>query len=192
MDQIQHKKVLEKLGKIKALAERGVGGEKETAKRMYVELCAKYGISEDETESALNEVERRFFRYKTELERSLLIQIFYKVTGDTKSYVYAKPHRNRKEIGCDCTPLEAAEIDLLFEFYRKAMKEELEVFMMAFKQQNRLFPDKTARCYEEIKEPPEMSEEDERKYKKAAFMRMPMEFRTPPRAAIGESGGGRK
>ena len=39
MDQIQREKVLEKLGKIKALAERGVGGEKETAMRRYEELC---------------------------------------------------------------------------------------------------------------------------------------------------------
>lgn len=38
MNQIQRERVLEKLGKIKALAERGVGGEKETALRMYEEL----------------------------------------------------------------------------------------------------------------------------------------------------------
>ena len=53
MDQIQREKVLEKLGKIKALAERGVGGEKETAMRMYEDLCRKYDISEDEAEAAL-------------------------------------------------------------------------------------------------------------------------------------------
>ena len=34
MDQMQREKVIEKLGKIKALSERGVGGEKVTAKRM--------------------------------------------------------------------------------------------------------------------------------------------------------------
>ena len=53
MDQMQREKVLEKLGKIKALAERGVGGEKETALRMYEDLCRKYDISEDEAEAAL-------------------------------------------------------------------------------------------------------------------------------------------
>ena len=50
MDQIQREKMLEKLGKIKALAERGVGGEKETAMRMYKELCCKYDISDNEAE----------------------------------------------------------------------------------------------------------------------------------------------
>lgn len=38
MDQIQYDKIKAKLAKIKELAERGVGGEKETAMRMYEEL----------------------------------------------------------------------------------------------------------------------------------------------------------
>lgn len=129
MDQIQREKVLEKLGKIKALAERGVGGEKETAMRMYEDLCRKYDISEDEAE--------------------------------------------------------AAEIELLFGFYREEMKRELEVFMIAFKQKNNLFPDEKARAYKEYDGPErEMTEEEKRKYKKAAFMRMMMDGRTPPKAAI--------
>jgi hypothetical protein len=40
-------KMTVKLAKLKALAENGVGGEKETAKRMYKELREKYGISEE-------------------------------------------------------------------------------------------------------------------------------------------------
>lgn len=67
MDRIQREKVLEKLGKIKALAERGVGGEKETAMRMYEELCRKYNISDDEAEAALMKLETRWFSYSTPL-----------------------------------------------------------------------------------------------------------------------------
>lgn len=52
MNQIQREKVLEKLGKIKALAERGVGGEKETAMRMYSDLKEKYGITDAEVAEA--------------------------------------------------------------------------------------------------------------------------------------------
>lgn len=44
-----------KLKALKALAERGVGGEKETAKRLYEELKIKYGVEEgtakEETDS---------------------------------------------------------------------------------------------------------------------------------------------
>lgn len=185
MDQIQREKVLEKPGKIKALAERGVGGEKETAMRMYEELCCKYDISENEAEAALMKLEKRWFSYSTQLEKELLVQIFYKVTGDTTCYAYTGRYSRRKKCACECTALEAAEIELLFGFYREEMKKELEVFMVAFKQKNNLFPDETARAYKEYDGPErELTEEEERKYKKAAFMRMIMDGRTPPKAAI--------
>ena len=51
---MQKDKMVEKLAKLKALVERGVGGEKETARRMYEELKEKYGISE-ETVAAVEE-----------------------------------------------------------------------------------------------------------------------------------------
>ena len=109
MDQIQREKVLEKLGKIKALAERGVGGEKETALRMYEELCRKYDISEDEAEAALAQLEKRWFSYSTQLEENLLLQIFYKVIGSGESYIYTGKYSRRKKRGCVCTALEAAD-----------------------------------------------------------------------------------
>jgi len=40
-------KVEKKLKALKALAERGVGGEKETAGRLYGELKKKYGVEEN-------------------------------------------------------------------------------------------------------------------------------------------------
>ena len=52
MDQIQREKIAEKLVNIKALAERGVGGEKETAVQMYEALKAKYNISDEEIKLA--------------------------------------------------------------------------------------------------------------------------------------------
>lgn len=39
--------VVRKLKALKALAERGVGGEKETAKRLYEELKKKYDLQEE-------------------------------------------------------------------------------------------------------------------------------------------------
>lgn len=48
MDQIQRDKIAAKLKKIKALAERGVGGEKETAMRMYEDLKARYELEDEE------------------------------------------------------------------------------------------------------------------------------------------------
>lgn len=54
MDQIQHdrQKIIEKLVKIKALAERGIGGEQQTAQVMYATLKEKYKVTDAEIEKA--------------------------------------------------------------------------------------------------------------------------------------------
>lgn len=51
---MQKEAMIKKLAAVKALAEKGVGGEKETASRMYEELKAKYGIT-DEAVAAVKE-----------------------------------------------------------------------------------------------------------------------------------------
>lgn len=86
MDQIQREKIAAKLKKIKALAERGVGGEKETAMRMYEDLKARYELEDEEI--MLDAVTLHWFGYATELEEELLTQIFYKVTGGTTYHIY--------------------------------------------------------------------------------------------------------
>ena len=60
--------------------------------------------------------------------------------------------------------------------------------MIAFKQKNNLYPDETARAYKEYDGPErELTEEELRKYKKAAWFRQVLDKRTPPRALIGET-----
>lgn len=45
---MQKEKMIKKLAAVKALAERGEGGEKATAMRMYSDLKRKYGITDAE------------------------------------------------------------------------------------------------------------------------------------------------
>lgn len=163
-----------------------MGGEKETALRMYEELKARYEIEDEEI--ALDAVSLHWFGYDGELEEELLLQIFYKVTGSTLYHVYTGKYKRRKKRGCDCTEIEAAEITLLFDFYKEELKRELKAFLIAFKTGNNLFPDKTARCYTEDEDTPEgeTTEEEKREMKKAAFYRMFLDKRKPPRALIGE------
>lgn len=139
----------------------------------------------------MNKLEKRWFSYRTELEEQLLLQIFYKVTGEEEHNVYSGPYSRRKKRGVMCTELEAAEIQLLFNFYREQLKEELAAFMIAFKNRNDLFPDETARAYKEHKGRSEddLTEEELAKYKKAALMAEFMNKKQPPRAAIEEKGG---
>lgn len=97
MDQIQREKIAAKLKKIKALAERGVGGEKETAMRMYEDLKARYELEDEEI--MLDAVTLHWFGYATELEEELLTQIFYKVTGGTTYHIYTGKYSRRKKGG---------------------------------------------------------------------------------------------
>ena len=67
MDQIQQdrQKIIAKLVKIKALAERGIGGEQQTAQVMYTTLKEKYKVTDAEIEKALR------FRAQTECLQEL-------------------------------------------------------------------------------------------------------------------------
>ena len=60
--------------------------------------------------------------------------------------------------------------------------------MIAFRSGNNLYPDETARCYTESDNIPERERtaEEKRELKKAAFYRMFLDKREPPRAMIGE------
>lgn len=61
---MQKETMIKKLAAVKALAENGVGGEKETACRMYKDLKEKYGITDEEVaavkEPAVAEVKQEF------------------------------------------------------------------------------------------------------------------------------------
>lgn len=133
-----------KLLKIKALAERGEGGERESALKLYQKLLKKYDI--DEASLQRDRLNKHWFTYHSDIEENLLVQIFYMVTGDPE-YFRRKSKTRGSQCGCICTDFEKTEIRFYFEFYKDALKEELEAFLMAFKLKNHLFPDESARCY---------------------------------------------
>lgn len=139
-----------KLLKIKALAERGEGGERDSAILLYQKLLKKYDI--DESSLTKDKLGKHWFTYENDIEENLLVQIFYMVTGDAEYFRRTSRTRGH-QCGCICTDFEKTEIRFYFEFYRDALKEELEAFLMAFKLKNHLFPDESARCYVPEEEP---------------------------------------
>lgn len=183
MNQIQRKRMAAKLKKIKELAEHGVNGEKETAIRMYKELKERYELEDEEIMT--DAVTLRWFGYSTELEEDLLTQIFYKVTGSQTYHIYTGKYSRRKKRGCECTEIEAAEITLLFSFYKEELQRELKTFMIAFLNGNDLFPDETARLYKEYDEQErEQTEEEKRMMEKAGWYATFMDTRKPPCALL--------
>ena len=129
-----------RLERVKALAERGVGGEKENAEALLNRLMAKYSISEEDIEDT---AERDYFiRYHNFWERKLIVQIAYKHLGSghccgTVGTQSGRPH---KKICVTCTPAQYIEIEADFEFYKAAWEEELAIFYSAFISKNDIFP----------------------------------------------------
>lgn len=128
-----------RIKKLQALAERGVGGEKETAARKLQELLEKNGISSVE-ELAQDEYIFTLFSYNGVLGRKLLSQCIYKVMGYDSDRTQYKPAHTRQKIGVYCTKAQKLEIELEYEFYERLFEEQQELFLSAFIQKQRIFP----------------------------------------------------
>lgn len=132
-------KTIQRIKKLQTLAERGVGGEKDTAERMLQKMLERNGIkSLDELQS--EEPEYTLFSYNGKHERKLLVQCIYKVmtaAGDRRFY-HSKG--TRQKLGIYCTKAQKLEIEMEFEFYRNVFYEELDIFMSAFINAQGIFP----------------------------------------------------
>jgi hypothetical protein len=148
---------LSRLKRLKSLADRGVGGEKENATVLFEKLCKKYQISPEQIESP-EEREMRWFKHKRgELFQKLMCQCIYKIGLGGKAYTHGK---NRAEVGIECTTAEAIEIELDYKFYESALEKEMERLYNMFIQKNGMFPRSNKMETTEPSEEKEVTEED--------------------------------
>lgn len=147
----------ELLKKLQALAERGVGGEKEGAQKKLDQLMKKYGI--EEADLSEDKEEDYDFRYHNEFEKKILWQLFYKIVPDFRSHTYFYQHGkgSRNTYGIRCTKSQALQIQIEYDFYCDLWKEEVDFFMGGFIQKHRIFAVPTSR--EHVDTTP-MSKED--------------------------------
>jgi hypothetical protein len=150
----------ELLNKLKTLAERGVGGEKETAQKKLTKLLAENNM----TEADLAETEKKYylFSYKFPYRRKLLCQCIYKVLGAAECQFYITKGK-RNKVGAYCTPSQKVEIELDFEFYSSLLDEEIKTLTAAFIDKQDLFPKDVPNTILDAKE---MSENELEKYTK--------------------------
>lgn len=174
----------ELLKKIKALADRGVDGERESAQTLLARLMEQYGISETDLEEERRET--AWFRYSQETERRLLNQIIYMVKGRSGfGCVGSYSGRKRKETGVNCTAAERLEIEANYKFFKVAMEAELEIFYTAFSSKNHLFPSEDKVKPKSVKD---LTPEEREKVLKAGLMMEGMERHTLRKAiAAGET-----
>ena len=145
----------DRLKRLRALAERGVGGEKENAQRILERLCDKYGL--DISQLDTEEKKLTWFRYrKGNHFRKLLAQCIVKVCGKgTKLYGHNREATRAREYAVECTASEAVEIELDYEFYADALQKELDRLISMFIQKNNIFPKDVT-----VAEDCELTEED--------------------------------
>ena len=93
----ERERLLEKLMKVKALADRGEGGERESAERTLAALMERYGITEADLED--NQVSTHWIRYKTVWEKKLLHQLAYMYLGWNLHRAQPKEGRDQMHSG---------------------------------------------------------------------------------------------
>ena len=143
----------ELIKKVKALAERGEGGEKLNAQKMLAELMKKYNIKE---EDIAEDIVKEFTIKIPSVFKSMALasQIVFSVLGrevDEDKGLYTYGNRRNKAI-VRSTSAEFLEIEAKFKFYLHHYKIELERFYGAFVQANELFP------------PPEKARKEKQKF----------------------------
>ncbi len=131
----QHDKVHTLLRKLHALAQRGVGGEKENVEKALRRLMKRHGVTLEDI--AEERKERRLFCFKTKEERSFMLQVISSVNGSSGAYTTRRGQRGRFWV--ELTTSEHLEAVMKIEHYWPMFKEERALFYEAFIQANKLY-----------------------------------------------------
>lgn len=133
-----------KLRKLAALAERGVGGEAENARRLLEQICREHGVSLDEI---LNVEERKRYRFEIgrhKIDLNIFMQCYSRVTGEKRMSYYRE---SRSAISVELTAYQYAEISSLFEWHKvnfqRDVENQMELLFQAYCSKHRLFSERS-------------------------------------------------
>lgn len=128
-------KYLELAKKLKALAERGIGGEKYNAQQALDRFLQKHGISIEDLED--DKEENHWIRVGD--NKALFTQVAASVLGaNTKVCTNFKYQKGKMCIVT--TKAKAVEVEAKFNFYSALYKKEVDIFYEAFIVANGIFP----------------------------------------------------
>jgi len=120
--------IIQKLKKVKELADRGEAGEALAAKAKLFELLQKHGLSIEDIE---DDIKKSYtFRYAFTDEKRVMLQCISKVIDDPKmSYTFRRDRR--KEFSVELTEWQYIESMDLIKFHLKQYREEKKRKMRA-------------------------------------------------------------
>lgn len=125
----------ELIKKLKALSDRGIGGEKENATALLNKLMKKYGISEEELQE--EKKQRIYVTLKNGAERRICQQILYAYFNNESIW----QHRNgRTKYWVELTKAQEIEFKYMLSIYLESFYKEQDIFIRAFIQKNKIFP----------------------------------------------------
>lgn len=119
--------------KLKALAERGIDGEKVNAERMLQNLMRKHSISLEEIEGEA----RDYVSFTVKPEQGKLFAQVASMVVPTASLYGKKGSRNK--VFAELTKCEYIELKATFDFFWKAWQRESGLFYTAFIHRNHIF-----------------------------------------------------
>lgn len=128
-------KYLELAKKLKALADRGVGGEKVNAEAKLKKLMQVHGFTMEDIEG--EKTEYHYFKVPVG-SRQLFGQIAATVLGRDHDVFGVK--KKKDQCAIKTTAALRIEIETKFDFYYTAYKNELSIFYSAFISANDLYP----------------------------------------------------
>jgi hypothetical protein len=135
-------KIIQKIQKLKALAEKGVDEEAKSAQRKLDLLLEKYGINLAQLEDESRK--ERFVKYKSNQEKMLIVQIVSKLLGsEAKIFGVRKGKRKVLQLSIQMNEAEYIDFTEYFHFYRKLFAKDLEKiqerYFLAFIHKHHLF-----------------------------------------------------
>ena len=132
-------KHIELLKKVKALADQGIGGEKQNAEKLLASLMKKHGLTSLDIEE--DETKRYFFKAEG-INRKILLQCVKRVNYNLRLYEYkssyAKYAKLKGNSYIESTTAEYIQIQQMFDLYTKLYKKEVDIFFSAFLHANDL------------------------------------------------------
>ena len=145
---MEYEKIIDKLKKLQALAERGEKGEALAAKRVLDELCEKNGIKLED----LFEEKKELIPYNDPQAKKILFQCYCKVTNLTEISYYK--YRKTNIVSFELTKSQEIDLRGMFEFYfeqfKKERKKQLEILTKAFISKHDIYSDSAEASHEEL------------------------------------------
>lgn len=180
--------LMRRIGKIKALAERGIDGEQAAAKAMLENVLARHNLTMADIEDAAPARSWVEVRFNGEHERTLMGQVIRKVRQHAGDLFIKRAKGTRSRYYVELSVAEHVEVEFVFELMRNALADEFDKVLHAFIHRNQLYGPKQERDDDDEDKPDTRTPEERMRHRQIANMAMMMDKVNVRKAISGPDG----